>query len=208
MVEIKFAIGDKASKKTYKHIASGADAEKLFGKKIGDKFNGEVIGLNGYELQITGGSDKSGFPMRKDLDGAIRKKIIVTKSIGFNSKRKGQRKRRSMRGNTISAEISQINCAVIKAGKDAIAKLLGATVAPAEGEAPAETKTEEPKPVKETPVEEVKKEEPKVEEKPAEESKAEQEPAVEEKKEETPAEEVKEEPVQEAEKPAEEIKSE
>jgi small subunit ribosomal protein S6e len=142
MVEIKLAIGSKEEKKVFKHVVSGADAEKLFGKKIGENFRGELIGLNGYELQITGGSDNSGFPMRKDVDGQARKKIILTNSTGFHTKVKGQRKRVSIRGNTISGEIAQINCKVIKAGKDKIAKLLGGEPKPAEGEA---TKAEEKK---------------------------------------------------------------
>ena len=145
MVEIKLAIGSKEEKKVFKHVVSGADAEKLFGKKIGENFRGELIGLNGYELQITGGSDNSGFPMRKDVDGQARKKIILTNSTGFHTKVKGQRKRVSIRGNTISGEIAQINCKVIKAGKDKIAKLLGGEPKPAEGEATEAPKAEEKK---------------------------------------------------------------
>ncbi|MBT3940494.1 30S ribosomal protein S6e [Candidatus Woesearchaeota archaeon] len=186
MAEIKFAIGSKEEKKVFKHVVSGADSEKLFGKKIGEKFRGEVIGLNGYELEITGGSDSTGFPMRADVAGPGRKKIIITRSLGFGSKRAGQRKRRSIRGNTVSADTAQINCKVVKAGKDKIAKILGAEAKPAEGEAPkeAELPKEEAAPVKE----EVPKEEPKQEapaEEPKEEPKEEkkEEPVVEEKSE-------------------------
>jgi small subunit ribosomal protein S6e len=162
MVEIKLAIGSKEEKKVFKHVVSGADAEKLFGKKIGENFRGEIIGLNGYELQVTGGSDNSGFPMRKDVGGQARKRIIITRGVGFKTEVKGQRKRVSIRGNTISGEISQINCKVVKAGKDKIVKLLGLEAkeeAPkAEGEA-TEAPKEEAKP------------EPKAEEKPSSEAK-------------------------------------
>ena len=171
MAEIKFAIGSKEEKKVFKHIVSGADAEKLFGKKINEKFRGEIIGLNGYELEVTGGSDTSGFPMRKDIDGPGRKKVVVTRSLGFNSKIKGQRKRRSIRGNTISDQTAQINCKVVKAGKDTIAKLLGLEAKPVE-----EKKEEKPA----APVEEAKEE-------------ATEEPANEEKVEEAPKEDKKEE---------------
>ena len=125
MVEFKLTIGDKASKKTYKAVVSGADAEKLIGKKIRDKFKGELIGLTGYELQITGGSDSAGFPMRAEIEGPGRKKILIAKSIGFKPKRKDQRKRRTLRGNMISDQTAQVNCTVVSAGKDKIAKLLG-----------------------------------------------------------------------------------
>jgi small subunit ribosomal protein S6e len=173
MVEIKLAIGSKEEKKVFKHVVSGADAEKLFGKKIGDSFRGEIIGLTGYELQVTGGSDNSGFPMRKDVGGQLRKRIILTKGVGFNTQVKGQRKRVSIRGNTISAEISQINCKVIKAGKNKISKILGGE--PTEETASTEQSSAKPnsegeaKPVAETkeekPVETMKEEAPKDEKK-------------------------------------------
>lgn len=190
MAEIKLAIGSKAEKKVFKQIVSGADAEKLFGKKIGDKFRGEIAGLNGYELEITGGSDNSGFPMRKDVDGQGRKKIVITRGLGFKSKRGGQRKRRSIRGNTISADTAQVNCKVLKAGKDKLAKLLGA---------PKEEKPAEEAPKAEEKVEE-KKEEAKPEEKPNEKQpkeEAKEEPKTEEKKEEPNKEEAPEKPAEE-----------
>jgi len=63
VTELKLAIGHPKAKRTYKFELKGPDAERLVGKKIGEKFNGAVIGATGYELEITGGSDKSGFPM-------------------------------------------------------------------------------------------------------------------------------------------------
>ncbi len=144
MVEFKVVIGDPASRKTYQKAVSGADAEKLSGKKIGDTFHGETIGLTGYELKITGGSDTAGFPMRYDIHGAGRAKILISKGIGFRKpKMEGQRRRRTVRGNTVSSDVAQINCKVIKAGKDAVAKLLG--IEEKAVEAPKEAAVEEKK---------------------------------------------------------------
>lgn len=126
MVEFKLAIGDPNTKRTYKAVVSGADAEKLIGKKIGYKVRGEIFGLSGYELEITGGSDSAGFPMRKDVSGTGRVRALLSGSVGFKPKRKGQRKRKTVCGNTISASISQVNLKVVKAGKEPIAELLGA----------------------------------------------------------------------------------
>jgi len=184
MATFKLAIGDPKAKKTFKAELSSGDAENLLGRRIGTKFRGELVGLTGYELEITGGSDKSGFPMWKSLEGQGRKRIILTDGFGFKAKRKGQRRRRSVAGNTISTETSQINCKVVKAGKDPIAKVLGAEEK--KEEAPAEkSKEDAPKEeVKETPKEEPKlekKEEAKAEVK---EEKPEEELAKEEKKEE------------------------
>ena len=80
------------------------------------------MGLDGYELQITGGSDKEGFPMRNDIKGISRKKIVVTKGIGFHA-RKGLRRRKLIRGNTISTETAQINFKVVKAGHKHLAEI-------------------------------------------------------------------------------------
>lgn len=156
-MEFKLAIGDKTG--TYKAEIKEADAEKLVGKKISDKFKGELLGLAGYEFEITGGSDNAGFPMRRDVDGPTRKKAVLTGGVGFHSKRKGLRRRKSVRGNTISGDIVQVNCKVIKAGTKKLADVLGAP-----GKKEAEGEAKEEKPQEETPKAEEKKED-KVEEK-------------------------------------------
>lgn len=94
-------------------------------KKIGDTISGHFIGLEGYELEITGGSDKDGFPMRKDVEGIVRKNIIITRGIGFRTSIKGLRKRRLLRGNAIATDISQINCKVVKTGDKSLEEIFG-----------------------------------------------------------------------------------
>jgi small subunit ribosomal protein S6e len=120
---------------------------------------------------VTGGSDKDGFPMRPDLDGSARKKALLTKGIGFRSRKKikkkvfkvkGMRKRKFIRGNTVSDEIMQVNCKVVE-GEGDIPKILGIQPKQKEGE---EKSVEAPK--EETPKEEEKKEEAKPEEKKGE----------------------------------------
>lgn len=95
--------------------------EKKFrfaGMKIGDIIKGGVIGFPNYEFQITGGSDSSGFPMRKDVHGPVKKRILVSKKgIGYHPKRKGQKKRKTVRGNEVSADMTQINLKVVKYGE-------------------------------------------------------------------------------------------
>ena len=125
---------------------------KLLNKKIGDKVSGDDFGLNGYELTITGGSDKDGFPMRKDVHGTKRQKILLTGGVGFKPKRKGERRKKSVRGNTVNPDTAQVNTKIEKQGKETVAQLWG-----------AETKTQE-KPVKE----EAKREKKSEEEKPKE----------------------------------------
>lgn len=120
----KIVISDPKTRKAYqKEIEK--ETSGLIGKKIGETFSGDILGLQGYELQITGGSDKDGFPMRPDVEGTARKKILLSSGPGFHPKRKGQRKRKSVRGNTISLDISQINVKIVKYGTKSIEEIFG-----------------------------------------------------------------------------------
>lgn len=117
----KICIGYPKTKKTYQ---VEKDAPSLIGMKIGQKFDGSIIGLDGFTLQITGGSDKEGFPMRPEVDGSGRKKLLLSRPPGFHPKMKGQRKRKYVRGNVISTEIVQINCKIVD-GEGDIELMLG-----------------------------------------------------------------------------------
>ena len=124
MVEFKVVISNTKDGKSYQKPITGQYANALIGKKIGDKVDGIFLGLPGYKLVITGGSDGDGVPMRKDLPGPRRKKVLVSESIGFHPKDKGVRRRKNMRGNTVSAEITQLNFAVTQASGQSLDKLL------------------------------------------------------------------------------------
>jgi small subunit ribosomal protein S6e len=101
-----------------------AESKKFVGLKIGEEFDAAPMGLAGYTLRITGGSDKNGFPMKKDVEGPRRIKSLLSGGIGFKPRRKGQRRRKTVRGNTISDDIVQINTIVVKKGSKSIEDLL------------------------------------------------------------------------------------
>lgn len=123
MIKIfKLVISDPGSKKAWQ---VERDVPALIGMRIGQSFDGSLIGLDGYELLIAGGSDKQGFPMRPDLPGTGRKRVLLVKGPGYKPKRKGVRKRKTVRGSTISDEIVQINCKIVKAGPKPVPELLG-----------------------------------------------------------------------------------
>ena len=125
MANFKIVISDPKAKKAYqKELDQGASG--LMGKKIGDKFQGSHLGLPGFELEVTGGSDKEGFPMRRDVEGPGRKKILLSHGPGFHPASRGRRKRKSIRGNTISPSVSQINVKIISYGQKSVDELLGA----------------------------------------------------------------------------------
>ena len=117
-MEFKVVISDPATGKAYQKVVSGANANKLIGKQIGDVINGTLVDLPpDYELKITGGSDKDGFPMRPDLPGTGRKRILLSGGVGYRPKEKGVRKKKTVRGRVISKDIVQINVKVVKHGK-------------------------------------------------------------------------------------------
>ncbi|MCY0860222.1 MAG: 30S ribosomal protein S6e [Sulfolobaceae archaeon] len=85
----------------------------LIGMKIGDTFEGSALGLP-YKLKITGGSDNSGFPMRYDVSGPAKRKILLSGPPGFYPDEDGERRRKTIRGNTISTEVVQINTIIVR----------------------------------------------------------------------------------------------
>ena len=133
---------------SYNMTVSGNNLSQFLGKKIGDVVDGIFVGegdktLAGYKLQITGGSDKTGTPMRSDLDGGTRQSVLVTASTGFKGhnlvhkakggekrrfryKPDGMRKRRNFRGNTITQDTRQINLKVVEAANKSLSDILGA----------------------------------------------------------------------------------
>src|SRR6266571_4763955 len=82
MAEFKAVIADPKTGKAYKKDITGHYANALIGKKIGEDLDGLYVGLPGYKLQITGGSDKDGFPMRSDLPGPRRKRLLLSGVVG------------------------------------------------------------------------------------------------------------------------------
>ena len=102
------------------------DTKALNGLVIGDEFDGGIVGLDGYTLKITGGSDKNGFTMKKDVSGTRRIKSLLTGGTGYHPKADGVKRRKTVRGNTIADDIVQINSVVVKEGAKPIAEILGA----------------------------------------------------------------------------------
>jgi len=89
----------------------------LAGKLLGEVFEGSIIGLPGYKLKITGGSDSSGIPMRFDVNGPVKRRILLKKGPCYHPIRKGIRRRKIVRGNEITHDMTQVNCTVVEFGK-------------------------------------------------------------------------------------------
>ncbi len=120
MAEFKAVIADAKSGKTYKRDITGQFANALVGRKLGEEIDGLFVGLPGYKLSIAGGSDKDGFPMRGDVPGPRRRRILLSGGVGFHSPRKGMRKKKTVRGNTISPDTLQLNLKITVRGPKSI----------------------------------------------------------------------------------------
>ncbi|MDR3075487.1 MAG: 30S ribosomal protein S6e [Candidatus Methanoplasma sp.] len=129
MVEFKAIVNDVKTGRSYNVTVSGHHANSLNGKNIGEIVDGIFVGLPGYKLKITGGSDGNGTPMRADLPGPKRKRLLLSEGLGFHEKYPGERKRVSVRGSTISNEIVQVNLAITEYGPKSVEE----SFAPAEG---------------------------------------------------------------------------
>jgi ribosomal protein S6E (S10) len=106
-----------------------SSSEMLIGKKIGDHIHGKELSedLEGYDLEITGASDSSGFPHKKDVEGITLKRVLLSKGWGMwkrprkagKKKRgtpRGLRLRKTVRGRQLSEKTTQINLKVLKHG--------------------------------------------------------------------------------------------
>ncbi|MHA2207487.1 MAG: 30S ribosomal protein S6e [Candidatus Thorarchaeota archaeon] len=120
----KLVISDPESKKAIQYELDDAKTNALIGKKVGDIVEGDVLGLPGYKLKITGGSDRSGFPIRPDVHGSGKKRILIRGPPGFRPDRKGIAKRKTVRGRELDSEISQVNMRVEEKGSTGLEELI------------------------------------------------------------------------------------
>ena len=107
MVAFKLIVGDSNGKSSVYELKD-QQAHPLVGLKIGEVFEASVLGVKG-KIRITGGSDKSGVPMRHDLHGGVKKYVLLSKGVGLQTIEPGQRRRKLIRGNVITDEIYQVN---------------------------------------------------------------------------------------------------
>ena len=153
MAEFKTSISDPKARKAYQGTVSGSNADAIIGKGINDEIDGIFLDLPSYKLVVTGGSDGSGVPMRGDISGPSRRRLLLSDSTGFVPAVKGQRKRKLVRGRQISADTSQINFKITEHGPKSIGETLNPKEAPAK-EAPAKEAPAKEAPAKEAPAKE------------------------------------------------------
>mgnify|MGYP000722414355 CR=1 FL=1 len=125
MAEFTVAVSDPDTGETHQIDVTDQDANRFVGREIGDEVEGDAVGLDGFTLEITGGSDDAGRPMRGDVTGPSLKAVLLTGGTGFNPTRDGERKRVTVRGREVSDNSRQINAVITARGGDDVAELLG-----------------------------------------------------------------------------------
>jgi len=91
-----------------------ARAAPLIGRKIGEVLDGAAVDMPATKVQIMGGSDKDGVPMKPNVHGGVRRRVVLSGGVGFKAKRGGERRRKAVRGNILTDEIVQINMKIVE----------------------------------------------------------------------------------------------
>ncbi|QCC48783.1 30S ribosomal protein S6e [Halobellus limi] len=112
MAEFKVVVSDETGH-TEQFEVDGQDANRFLGRELGDEVDGGAVGLDGQTLELTGGSDEAGRPMRKDVAGSDLKELLLEGGVGYKPSRDGERKRVTVRGRQVSDETAQVNAAVV-----------------------------------------------------------------------------------------------
>jgi len=115
MAKFKIIISDPETGKARSVELEGERAVPLIGRRIGDVIDGAIVGLSGYKVLITGGTDSSGFPMRPDIHGGIKTRVLLSKGVGYRARgARKDRRRKTVRGNMITEDIAQINMKIVE----------------------------------------------------------------------------------------------
>jgi small subunit ribosomal protein S6e len=115
MAEFKVVVSDETGR-TEQFEVDGQDANRFLGRDLGDEVDGSAVDLDGETLELTGGSDNAGRPMRADVSGGDLKELLLEGGVGYEPSRDGERKRVTVRGRTITEETAQVNAAIVGGG--------------------------------------------------------------------------------------------
>lgn len=125
MAEFQVDVADPEDGATHQFEIEGQAANRFVGREIGDEVPVDSLGLDGYTVEVTGGSDNAGRPMRPDIAGPNLKSVLLTEGVGFDPSIEGERKRVTVRGREIDSETRQINAKIVGRGSQSISELLG-----------------------------------------------------------------------------------
>lgn len=74
--------------------------------------------FQGYVVRISGGNDKQGFPMKQGVLTNGRVRLLLSKGHScYRPRRTGERKRKSVRGCIVDANLSVLNLVIVRKGE-------------------------------------------------------------------------------------------
>jgi small subunit ribosomal protein S6e len=89
-------------------------SQEAAGDPIGDEWKG-------YVFRITGGNDKQGFPMKQGVLLPHRVRLLLSDGHScYRTRRDGERKRKSVRGCIVAADIAVLSLVIVKQGENEI----------------------------------------------------------------------------------------
>lgn len=91
----------------------------FYDRRMGHEVGGESLGeqFNGYVFKVSGGNDKQGFCMTQGVLTNGRVRLLMRDGMpGYRQRKRGERKRKSVRGCIVSSDLSVLNLVVIKKG--------------------------------------------------------------------------------------------
>uniref|UniRef100_A0A0A9WJV9 40S ribosomal protein S6 n=1 Tax=Lygus hesperus TaxID=30085 RepID=A0A0A9WJV9_LYGHE len=100
-------------------------------KRMAQEVDADILGpeWSGYVFKITGGNDREGFPMKQGVLTPGRVRLLLGKNSScYRQRKRGERKRKSVRGCIVSHNLSVINVAIVKKGDNDIAGLTDTSI--------------------------------------------------------------------------------
>ncbi len=114
MAKFKVIVSDPEAGSSKVVELEEARAAPFIGRRLGETLDGSAVDLPAHTVQILGGSDKDGVPMRGNVHGGVRRRVVLSGGAGFSPNKKGERRRKTVRGNIITDEIAQINMKIVE----------------------------------------------------------------------------------------------
>ena len=126
MPTFQVVVGDPDTGDSHQFDVDGQAANRFIGRELGEEVDGSAVGLDGYTLELTGGSDDAGRPMREDIAGTSLSEVLVSeRSTGYHPDRDGERRRVTVRGREVTDDAVQINATIAESGDQPVPVVLG-----------------------------------------------------------------------------------
>jgi small subunit ribosomal protein S6e len=105
----------------YLHVQPQPSSRIFYDKKLSQEVPGDTIGdeFKGYIFRVSGGNDKQGFPMKQGVLVPHRVRLLLSDGHScYRERRKGERRRKSVRGCIVGPDIAVLSLVIVKKGDE------------------------------------------------------------------------------------------